>query len=158
MVYLPNPSRHLNSLSTLIPKDKTVVFVTNNATKSRRSYKSKFDQLGVQAHVVSVNILFITLNWSFIGSIGRNLRICICRSCISFLRHQASKNKKGLCHWNERFGGRTPWWRYHNHRGHGSDQCPSPWLIFWYHWSFNRIPAIILLSLLIFPNLLLIPK
>ena len=33
-------------------KDKKVVFVTNNATKSRRSYKSKFDQLGVQAHVV----------------------------------------------------------------------------------------------------------
>ena len=34
-------------------KDKKVVFVTNNATKSRRSYRSKFDQLGVQAHVVS---------------------------------------------------------------------------------------------------------
>lgn len=39
--------------STLIQKDKRVVFVTNNATKSRKSYKSKFDQLGVQAHVVS---------------------------------------------------------------------------------------------------------
>jgi len=28
-----------------------VLFVTNNATKSRKSYKGKFDQLGVQAHV-----------------------------------------------------------------------------------------------------------
>jgi len=33
--------------------DKKVVFVTNNATKSRKSYKTKFDQLGVEAHVVS---------------------------------------------------------------------------------------------------------
>lgn len=30
---------------------KQVVFVTNNATKSRKTYKTKFDQLGVEAHV-----------------------------------------------------------------------------------------------------------
>ena len=30
-----------------------MVFVTNNATKSRKSYKTKFDELGVEAHVVS---------------------------------------------------------------------------------------------------------
>jgi len=38
-------------LDMLRRQNKKVVFVTNNATKSRRSYKSKFDQLGVQAHV-----------------------------------------------------------------------------------------------------------
>ena len=32
--------------------EKKVLFVTNNATKSRKSYKGKFDQLGVEAHVV----------------------------------------------------------------------------------------------------------
>lgn len=30
---------------------KSVLFVTNNATQSRKSYKSKFDKLGVEAHV-----------------------------------------------------------------------------------------------------------
>ena len=40
-------------LTFISKKDKKVVFVTNNATKSRRSYKSKSDVLGVQAHVVS---------------------------------------------------------------------------------------------------------
>jgi 4-nitrophenyl phosphatase len=38
-------------------QDKKVIFVTNNATKSRKSYKGKFDQLGVQAHVVRVGSL-----------------------------------------------------------------------------------------------------
>ncbi|TFK28232.1 p-nitrophenyl phosphatase [Coprinopsis marcescibilis] len=38
-------------LGLLRQRNKKVVFVTNNATKSRRSYKSKFDQLGVEAHV-----------------------------------------------------------------------------------------------------------
>jgi 4-nitrophenyl phosphatase len=34
-------------------EEKKVLFVTNNATKSRKNYKGKFDQLGVDAHVVS---------------------------------------------------------------------------------------------------------
>jgi len=38
-------------LDMLRRRNKRVVFVTNNATKSRKTYKSKFDQLGVQAHV-----------------------------------------------------------------------------------------------------------
>ncbi|KAG5637660.1 hypothetical protein H0H81_003681 [Sphagnurus paluster] len=38
-------------LALLRKNDKKVVFVTNNATKSRRSYKGKFDALGVEAHV-----------------------------------------------------------------------------------------------------------
>ncbi|KAF9531177.1 p-nitrophenyl phosphatase [Crepidotus variabilis] len=38
-------------LDLLRRRNKKIVFVTNNATKSRKSYKSKFDQLGVQAHV-----------------------------------------------------------------------------------------------------------
>ena len=29
-----------------------MIFVTNNATKSRVNYKKKFDVLGVEAHVV----------------------------------------------------------------------------------------------------------
>jgi len=38
-------------LTILRNKNKSVLFVTNNATKSRKSYKGKFDQLGVEAHV-----------------------------------------------------------------------------------------------------------
>ena len=34
-------------------EEKAVLFVTNNATKSRVNYKKKFDTLGVEAHVVS---------------------------------------------------------------------------------------------------------
>ena len=32
--------------------DKSIVFVTNNATKSRKNYKKKFDKLGIDATVV----------------------------------------------------------------------------------------------------------
>jgi 4-nitrophenyl phosphatase len=39
-------------LDLLRRKGKSVLFVTNNATKSRKTYKKKFDDLGVQAHVV----------------------------------------------------------------------------------------------------------
>lgn len=38
-------------LDMLRKRGKRLLFVTNNATKSRRSCKSKFDQLGVEAHV-----------------------------------------------------------------------------------------------------------
>ncbi|KAJ7178123.1 HAD-like domain-containing protein [Mycena filopes] len=38
-------------LSLLRSRQKKVLFVTNNATKSRKSYKGKFDMLGVEAHV-----------------------------------------------------------------------------------------------------------
>ncbi|KAL0945922.1 hypothetical protein HGRIS_012203 [Hohenbuehelia grisea] len=38
-------------LNILRSHNKKIIFVTNNATKSRRSYKTKFDQLGVEAHV-----------------------------------------------------------------------------------------------------------
>lgn len=34
-------------------QEKSVIFVTNNATQSRASYKKKFDKLGLEAHVVS---------------------------------------------------------------------------------------------------------
>jgi 4-nitrophenyl phosphatase len=40
-------------LQLLRSHGKSVLFVTNNATKSRKTYKKKFDDLGVQAHVVS---------------------------------------------------------------------------------------------------------
>jgi 4-nitrophenyl phosphatase len=32
--------------------EKSIIFVTNNATKSREDYKKKFDKLGIQAEVV----------------------------------------------------------------------------------------------------------
>ncbi|KAF8665033.1 hypothetical protein AX16_000645 [Volvariella volvacea WC 439] len=38
-------------LDLLRRRNKNVVFVTNNATKSRKSYRSKFVQLGIEAHV-----------------------------------------------------------------------------------------------------------
>ena len=38
-----------------------MLFVTNNATKSRKSYKTKFDKLGVEAHVVRVVLYFEVL-------------------------------------------------------------------------------------------------
>jgi len=38
-------------LQLLRSHGKSVLFVTNNATKSRKTYKKKFDDLGVQAHV-----------------------------------------------------------------------------------------------------------
>ncbi|KIJ28294.1 hypothetical protein M422DRAFT_189909, partial [Sphaerobolus stellatus SS14] len=41
----------LEVLSYLRSQNKSIIFVTNNATKSRKSYKGKFDKLGVQAHV-----------------------------------------------------------------------------------------------------------
>ena len=34
--------------------DKHILFVTNNATKSRANYKKKFDKLGIQAEVVRI--------------------------------------------------------------------------------------------------------
>lgn len=34
--------------------EKSIIFVTNNASKSRQDYKSKFDKLGIQAEVVRV--------------------------------------------------------------------------------------------------------
>ncbi|KII91835.1 hypothetical protein PLICRDRAFT_105709 [Plicaturopsis crispa FD-325 SS-3] len=41
----------LEVLKILRSRNKKVLFVTNNATKSRKSYKGKFDNLGVEAHV-----------------------------------------------------------------------------------------------------------
>ncbi|KAF9495202.1 2-phosphoglycolate phosphatase [Pleurotus eryngii] len=38
-------------LALLRRRKKQIVFVTNNATKSRKTYKKKFDHLGVEAHV-----------------------------------------------------------------------------------------------------------
>ncbi|KAH9929101.1 2-phosphoglycolate phosphatase [Epithele typhae] len=38
-------------LQMLRKQNKAVIFVTNNATKSRPNYKKKFDVLGVEAHV-----------------------------------------------------------------------------------------------------------
>ena len=39
-------------LAALRAHGKTVMFITNNATKSRAEYKTKFDKLGIQAEVV----------------------------------------------------------------------------------------------------------
>ncbi|KAH7910727.1 HAD-like domain-containing protein [Hygrophoropsis aurantiaca] len=44
----------LEALSILRERGKRIIFVTNNASKSRRSYKGKFDQLGVEARVEEI--------------------------------------------------------------------------------------------------------
>jgi len=41
----------LDVLSFLRSKQKRIIFVTNNASKSRKAYKKKFDDLGVEAEV-----------------------------------------------------------------------------------------------------------
>ncbi|KIM82733.1 hypothetical protein PILCRDRAFT_820034 [Piloderma croceum F 1598] len=41
----------IEALDMLRSRKKKVLFVTNNATKSRKKYKSKFDGLGIEAHV-----------------------------------------------------------------------------------------------------------
>jgi len=41
----------LDVLKLLRRKGKTVIFVTNNATKSREQFKEKFDKLGVEVHI-----------------------------------------------------------------------------------------------------------
>jgi 4-nitrophenyl phosphatase len=43
-------------LDLLRRRGKHILFVTNNATKSRKSYKKKFDTLGVQAAVVRTHL------------------------------------------------------------------------------------------------------
>ncbi|TFY57784.1 hypothetical protein EVJ58_g6808, partial [Rhodofomes roseus] len=42
------------ALNLLRTHKKRILFVTNNATKSRKSYKKKFDQLGLEAQVDEV--------------------------------------------------------------------------------------------------------
>jgi 4-nitrophenyl phosphatase len=46
--------------------EKHILFVTNNATKSRRNYKGKFDKLGVQAEVVS-RISYLVVDGAYIS-------------------------------------------------------------------------------------------
>jgi len=47
------------TLQYLRDQNKRIFFVTNNATKSRQSNKTKFDKMGIKAEVVS---LFPILN------------------------------------------------------------------------------------------------
>ncbi|KAG8906369.1 hypothetical protein FRB99_007053 [Tulasnella sp. 403] len=44
----------IDVLSYLRKRQKHIIFVTNNATKSRKNYKLKFDKLGIQAEVDEV--------------------------------------------------------------------------------------------------------
>jgi len=44
----------IDVLSMLRSKNKDVIFVTNNATRSREDYKGKFDKMGVQAKVEEI--------------------------------------------------------------------------------------------------------
>lgn len=44
----------IDVLAMLRSKNKSIIFVTNNATKSRKDYKKKFDKLGIQAEVEEV--------------------------------------------------------------------------------------------------------
>lgn len=44
----------IEALHLLRSKGKKILFVTNNATKSRKSYKKKFDGFGIEAHVEEI--------------------------------------------------------------------------------------------------------
>ena len=71
------------------------MFVTNNATKSRKSYKTKFDQLGIEAHVVSVGDMEGTRLMK--GTLGRDLRVGIRSSGIHLIGSANTQDKEGLC-------------------------------------------------------------
>ena len=48
------PTANIEGQLTDTAAEKSIIFVTNNASKSRQDYKSKFDKLGIQAEVVRV--------------------------------------------------------------------------------------------------------
>jgi len=48
----PSLSFPFSPSPSFVSTGKDIVFVTNNATKSRRQYKAKFDKLGIQASEV----------------------------------------------------------------------------------------------------------
>ncbi|POW21501.1 hypothetical protein PSHT_02400 [Puccinia striiformis] len=50
-----------NVLELLRKSNKKLIFVTNNATKSREAFKAKFDRLGIQAELISGQ--YIICDW-----------------------------------------------------------------------------------------------
>ena len=103
---------------------KKLVFVTNNATKSRKSYKKKFDQLGLDVHVVRVQSMFcVPLNiWSFFS--GWNLWICIRRCSVHLLCCQVAETQESLCYRSSGPRGRIARWGDCIYRRHG-----KPWTV-----------------------------
>ena len=51
----------VETLAYLRKEGKKVIFVTNNATKSRKDFKGKFERLGIEAHMVPPLSLSSTL-------------------------------------------------------------------------------------------------
>jgi ribonucleotide monophosphatase NagD (HAD superfamily) len=49
-------------LELLRKSNKKLIFVTNNATKSREAFKAKFDRLGIQADLVCLSHSLAVLN------------------------------------------------------------------------------------------------
>lgn len=79
--------------------DKQVIFVTNNATKSRRTYKLKFDKHGIEAHLVGAgNIRRWKLSEPWLG---RDLWIGICCGRVPLFGDKTSKEQEGL---RDRYG------------------------------------------------------
>ncbi len=80
---------------------KRIIFVTNNASKSRRQYKAVFDKLGIEAKEVGWQSQDLT-DYS-----GRDLRFGICFGSLSLENTQVPQGEKGLRAWSGWFGGRT---------------------------------------------------
>lgn len=99
--------------------EKNVLFVTNNATKSRRSYKTKFDQLGVEAHVVralsfhiaDASAKSLSWLWHIHGFLGWDLWICVCDCCLYLNCVEFAERQESICYRNGRIGRRAAWWR-----------------------------------------------
>lgn len=123
----PSPPRHNLWHDFLDPyhgQGKKLVFVTNNATKSRKSYKKKFDQLGLNVHVVRIrSILCVSWNISSFFS-GWNLWICICSCGVHLLCCQVAETQESLCYWSSGPRGRITRWGNCMYRRHG-----GPWIV-----------------------------
>lgn len=101
-----------------------MLFVTNNATKSRKSYKTKFDKLGVEAHVVSVHLLISDARGETdVVCVGRDLWISLRCRCVHFLRPKATEGQESLCDRYDWYRGRAEGRGHFIHRWNCTSPC-----------------------------------
>lgn len=84
---------------------KRVIFVTNNASKSRRMYKTTFDKLGIQVKEVSHPVLRTTRWIAVLICTGRDLWFGLCFCGVYLQSAQDAQGEEGLCHWSSWSGG-----------------------------------------------------
>lgn len=86
-------------IKAAVPSEKDILFVTNNATKSRAKYKGKFDKLGVQAEVVCPLLETIAsgqAKYPLDNLEERDLRIGLCFSGVHRRGAEPSQGREGL--------------------------------------------------------------